>query len=635
MRKVQSNIDLNLRAEFPPPSFEQWKAAVVDTLKGAEFDKAMKTKTDEGITLEPIYRKEDTAELPFLRNIPGTSPYLRGSDPHRFLAEGWLIAQSHGEADPAALNAEILRELQLGVTAVNLRLEHHDSVSGVNISSLEDLRAILNGVDLHAAPLFMQLDVCESGILDWIEQYAAEKGLDLANLDAGIGFDPTGEFARKGYLEEPLDALWKKLLESVHWNLAQAPRNRLLSIDATVYGAAGATSVQELGFALSTAIGYIQGLQQSGLEIDSIAPLFQITLSLGSNFFLEIAKIRAFRLLWAEMIRAFGGSEKAQKIWIHGKTAGFNKSSYDAYVNVLRTSTEGFAGVIGGVDSLEIGCFDELTAPESDFSRRISRNQQIILKEEAHFGKVIDPAGGCYYIERLTGELAGKAWSLMQEIESAGGMIRSLRAGKIHELVASVARNRIDAVHKRKSVFVGVNMFANPDEKTLGKPAQQQDKQIAKAVELEQGALPKLRAVQELEQLRRQIEASGKNTKILLLNMGELAEYKARADFSLGFFQTAGFEVLNPTGFASVDAAAQAARDSGAAAFCICSTDENYQSLVPEIGKLLKGKTLILAGYPADMVEACKQAGVNIFIHMRADLHATLRELANLMGVTA
>ena len=635
MRKVQSDKDLNLREEFPPPSFTEWKAAVVETLKGVDFDKVMKTRTDEGITLEPIYRNEDIAELPFLHNIPGTSPYLRGSDPQRFLAEGWLIAQSHSEADPAKLNAEILRELQLGVTAVNLRLEHHDSAAGVKISSLADLRTILNGLDLHAAPLFMQLDVCESGILAWLEQYAAEKGLDLASLEAGIGFDPTGEFARKGYLEDPLDALWKKVLAGVQWNLAKAPRNRLLSIDATVYGAAGASSVQELGFALSTAIGYIQGLQQSGLEIDTIAPLFQVTLSLGSNFFMEIAKIRAFRLLWAEMIRAFGGSEKSQKIWIHGKTASFNKSIYDAYVNVLRTSTEGFAGVIGGVDSLEIGCFDELTSPESEFSRRIARNQQIILKEEAHFGKVIDPAGGCYYIERLSSELAGKAWSLMQEIESAGGMIRSLRAGKIHELVDSIARNRMEAVHKRKSVCVGVNMFANPDEKPQAKPAQKQERQIVKAVELEHGALPQLRAVQELEQLRRQIEASGKNTRIMLLNMGEVAEHKARADFSLGFFQTGGFEVLNPSGFATVDEAARAARDSGAAAFCICSTDENYQNLVPEICRLLTGKTIILAGYPADMVESYKQAGIKLFIHLRADLHASLRELADLMGVTA
>lgn len=627
--------DLNLRQEFPLPSFEEWKAAVVETLKGADFDKAMKTRTDEGITLEPIYRKEDITELPFLRNIPGTSPYLRGSDPHRFLAEGWLNAQSHSEADTTKLNAEILSELQLGLTAVNLRLEHNDGGSGVKIASIQDLRAILKGVDLQAAPLFMQLDVCESEILAWFEQYARETGINLAGLEAGIGLDPTGEFARKGYLEYSLDELWQKVLDCVHWGIAKAPRNRLLSVDATVYGAAGASSVQELGFALSTAIGYIQGLQQSGPQIDAIAPLFQVKLSLGSNFFMEIAKIRAFRLLWAEMIQAFGGNKKSQKIWIHGQTSTFNKTLYDAYVNVLRASTEGFAGVIGGVDSLEIGCFDALIAPESDFSRRIARNQQIILKEEAHFGKVIDPAGGCYYIERLTSELAGKAWSLMQELEAAGGMIRSLRAGKVHELVAAVARNRIDAVHKRKSIFVGVNMYANPDEKSSVPPAEIQSQRVTKAVELDAGALPKLRVVQELEQLRGKIEAGGKNTKILLLNMGELAEYKARADFSLGFFQAGGFEVLNPSGFTSAQEAAQAARESDAAAFCICSTDENYTKLVPEICALLSGKTLILAGYPADMAEAYKQAGIKLFIHLRADLHATLRELAQLTGVTA
>ncbi len=630
---MEFDQELKFRDEFPPNAYEEWKKAVVDSLKGADFDKVMRTKTYEGITLDPIYRREDIMQLGFLDNLPGASPYLRGSDPQRFLSEGWLVSQSFNEADPPKLNAEILKELNLGVTAVNLKLAHSDDPRGLKIDSLDTLRAVLNGVDLQAAPLFMQLDISESGVLNWLEQYAAEKKIELAALTAGVGLDPTGELIRKGYLELPLEESWQKMLEAVRWAVEKAPRVRVISIDATIHEAAGASTVQELGFALSTAIGYLQGLGASGYEVDQVAPLFQVKLSLGANFFLEIAKIRAFRLMWAEMIKAFGGNETSQKIWIHGQTGHFNKSVYDTYVNVLRTATEGFAGVIGGVDSLEIGCFDELVSPPSEFSRRIARNQQIILKEEAHFNKVIDPAGGCYYVEAMTQELADKAWSLMQEIEKDGGIVRLARSGRIQALVAEMAKTRVADTHKRKNVFVGVNMYANPEERTTATIADGQIPKVEKAVELEAGPLPKLRAVQGLETLRSEIQASSANKQICLLNMGSVAEYKARADFALGFFQPGGFDVINPDGFATPEEASAAALKTGAAAFCVCSTDDNYQTLVPRLCELLPGKNLILAGFPADMTESYKQQGIKAFIHIRADLYDTLRDIAKLMGV--
>lgn len=627
--------ELNLTREFPPPSYADWKKAVEESLKGADFDKVMHTKTYEGITLKPIYRREDLEALGFLSNLPGQAPYLRGSDPRRFLSEGWLIAQNHAESDPKGLNAVLLKELQAGLNAVNITLFNQDSGNGVAIDSLGTLRAVLNSIDLKAAPLFMQLDIKQGGMLKLIGEYAAETGLNLAELELGVGFDPTGEFARKGYLEFPLEEIWQKMLAYVRWALDKAPAARVISIDATVYENAGASAVQELAFALSTAIGYLQGLGQSGMDAGELAKLFQVKLSLGSNFFMGIAKIRAFRLLWAEMIKAFGGGGNAQKIWIHGRTARFNKSLYDVYVNLLRTSTEAFAGVIGGVDSLEVDCFDALINEPDEFSRRIARNQQLILKEEAHFDKVADPAGGCYYIESLTGELANKAWALMQEIEGLGGMVRALRNGHIHEMTARVADSRIDAVHRRKDVFVGVNMFANPDEQ-LDVRIQVPVADVAqKAVTLDCGPLPRIRAVGKLEQLRTAVSRSAANTKIMLLNMGSLAEYKARADFAQGFFQPGGFEVVYPDGFASPQEAAAAAKASGAGAICICSTDDNYRTLVPQLCELLPKRTLILAGYPADMVETYRQNGIDAFIHIRADLYATLRELAVRMGVIA
>lgn len=623
--------DLDLLKEFPPPSRESWVEAVKETLKGADFDKVMKTKTYEGITLEPIYTRQDLEKLSFTGAVPGQFPFLRGNDPERFLNEGWYIAQLQSEPELKELNRQLLSELGRGLTAVNLKLMN----GTIKLSTKQDLETAFAGIDLSAAPLFAQTDMADMDLVPLLLDYFKAQGYDLSKLNCGLGFDPTGEFAREGNLPMELDSLWQRFTETVRLIAKEAPNWRCISIDGTVYEAAGASSTQELAFVLSTAIGYIQGLMAFGLSAEEIIPRFQVRLSLGSNFYMEIAKVRAFRLLWAEMVTAFGLKPEMAKVWIHGVTADFNKTMYDKYVNILRTGTEAFAGVIGGVDSLEVSTFDELLQAPTEFSKRIARNQQILLAEEAHFGKVIDPAGGCYYIESLTSELAGKAWSMMQELETSGGMIRTLKAGGIHSRIEELAKARVSAVDKRRDVFVGINMFANPQDET---PAiAPQTASIRKvAVSLEAGALPKRRAVMNVEQLRMKLGKASEthNLKVFLLNMGSIEEFKARADFATGFLQVGGFEVLSNLGFASVQDAANAAHASGANAFCICSTDDNYQSLVPELCAALPGKVMILAGYPTDKVEDYKTAGIKTFIHIRADVTATLSELAGQMGVS-
>jgi methylmalonyl-CoA mutase len=628
---VKTKEQLNLKKDFPPPKWEDWKQLVIDSLKGADYEKVMCKSTYEGITLKPIYRREDIKDLGFADSEPGQMPYVRGNDPQKLVEEGWYVAQAQTNSKLKELNRILKNELMRGLNMVNLRLKHDDFPQGIKIKSSKDLQNVLDGIDLKAAPLFIQMDIDDPDLFSFLDEYVTRQGTSLRDLKGCMGFDPTSEFARKGYMSLPLHDLWQKLSNFVIDRANRAPGLRSFIIDGTVYEAAGASSSQELAMVLSTAIGYIQGLLETGMDIDTIAKLFAVKLSLGSNFFMEIAKIRAFRLIWAEMIQAFGGSNESCKIWIHGKTAFSNKSTYDLYVNMLRTTTESFSGVIGGVDSLETDAFDLVANDDNPFARRIARNQQLILGEEAHFTKVADPAGGCYYIESLTAELAEISWKIMQEIEESGGMVRSLRSGKIHAMIEKTAKARIDAVHKRRDVFVGVNMYANPDDIATREIEHNTLDDSKAAVKLECGALPKLRIVSSLEDLRRRISA--KAPKIMLLNIGKVSEYKARADFASGFFQVGGYSVLAEDAFADPEEAIAKANASGADAFCICSTDENYVSLVPAICSKLESKNIILAGYPKDKVEQYKADGIALFIHIRANVYDTLKDLAEKLEV--
>ncbi|MDD3535947.1 MAG: methylmalonyl-CoA mutase family protein [Candidatus Cloacimonetes bacterium] len=626
---MKTKEDLNVLKDFSPPSWEEWKSAVTDSLKGADYDKAMHTKTYEGITLKPIYRREDLEGLSFTDALPGAAPYIRGNDPAAFIASGWKVAQAQKNADLKELNKEILAQLQRGLGMINLYLAHADEPQGIKLANSEDFATALAGVNLAAAPLMAKLDLDDPDLFQMLKGFAEKEGQQLDKLFGILGYDPLGELARKGNIPVAPDAVQETLYLIVRERIAMAPKLRSIFIDGSIFEAAGASSAQELAYVLAIAICYIKYLLDKGLNISDIALQIAVKLSLGSNFFMEIAKIRAFRMLFSEMIKAFGGSVDEQKVWIHGKTASFNKSTYDLYVNMLRTSTEAFSGVMGGVDSLEVDAFDAaLGAADSDFAKRIARNQQLILAEEAHLGKVVDPAGGCYYIESLSYELANKSWQLMQDIEAKGGMLKALETGFIHSEIEAIAKARIDNIHKRRDVIVGVNMYANPDDKCPEiKAPKATDPAIAYA--LASGKLPRRRAVESLEAFRSRVQAADK--EIFLITMGSLAEYKARADFSTGFFQVAGFKVVSGTGYMDIPSALAAAKDYDAV--CICSTDDKYVELVPLLCQGLGGKLKILAGYPADKVEDYKAAGIDIFIHIRSNAFDTLYEIASKMGV--
>lgn len=701
-------MKLDIAAEFPPQSWEEWMKAVEATLKGVPYEKVMITKTYEGIDLKPIYRKEDIKDLPHLDALPGFSPYVRGNKAEGYLTEGWKIAQEQNECDPAKANKILMKELNRGLNSLNIKLDSTtlagkipavDSLDadGVSLSTLVDFKSLLNGVNLTAVPITLKSGSMALTILALLNAYIKDNDIPLPDITGCIGFDPLGELAKNGKIPMSIETAWQQMYQMTYWADMKAKNIRTILIDSTVYGNSGCNAIQELAYALSTANEYINAMLEKGLSIEQIAPHCQLNLSLGSNFFMEIAKVRAARLLWAELMKAYGASDENQKIWIHGVTSNFNKTVYDPFVNILRTATEGFSGVIGGIDSMELTPFDALIRPDEEFSRRIARNQQIILGEEAHFEKVIDPAGGCYYIETVTAQLAEKAWSLMQDIDAKGGMLKALKEGLIQSDVKKTADERISNVDKRKDVFIGVNMFANNIEQPLEYPENEcicwkKDRlqqindlikserngiqaslnyikehpdnefmvdfvtdawlhnstieEISKVLftdshDVQIAPLPSLRVTQHIEDLRTKvIDYQQQNETVLsvfLANMGPIIQHKARADFAMGFLQVGGFYVANNEGFDTVDKAVEAALFSKSQAVCICSTDDTYPELVPALVQRIKlqkpDMIFILAGYPQDMVETYKSQGIDIFIHLRANALETLTELVEMMGV--
>jgi len=458
--------------------------------------------------------------------------------------------------------------------------------------------------------------------------------------DSGSVFenDPLGELVTHGSLPQSLEAAFEEMAGRSRSAIPAAPGLHAVRICGHVYSDAGGNAVQELAFALATGVEYLRQLEARGIGVNRAAPCFGFAFSIGADFFMAVAKFRAARMLWSRIISASGGEAQAQKMRIHARTSLWNRSALDPYVNILRGATEAFAAVAGGCDSIQVGAFDEVIRPSSDLSRRIARNTQIILREECHFDHVIDPAGGSYYVETLTSQMARKAWALFQEIEKLGGMARAIMDGFPQREVGAVAASKAESIAQRRLSLIGVNVYANPREKPLEGAVESGDciagtsDSAVRAV-----PLPPRRAAEPFEKMRAAVAAAGP-PKVFLASMGPLRQHKARADFAASFFDAGGFDVIGARGFQSVEEAADAARQSDARVFVICSTDETYPEIVPALAGKIKAKhpdsVIVLAGFPKDQVEGYKAAGVDEFIHIRSNCYETLRGISRKIGVS-
>ena len=665
--------------EFPAATYEEWKKAAEESLKGAPFDKKLITPTPEGIKLQPIYNSQDVEELSIPESWPGLPPFVRGSHAAGNKKRPWLIAQELPYGCAEKFNTALKSDLMRGQNSVALLpdvatrhgLDPDEAACGevgecgLSLATLDDASRAFAGVDFQAAPVLVFAGVSALPLAGLLQAAAGDKGFAGAVLA-----DPLTEWARDGKLEISLDDAYAELATLSKW--AAGKGIRTAGIQANLWADAGGTAVEELAFGLATGAAYFRALAAAGVPEDEIAPRFVMALSLGSNLFMQIAKLRAARLLWDRVVSAFG--VKPAPLFIHGRSSIFNKSVLDPHTNMLRATSEGFAGVVGGVDSMHVAAFDETVRTPDEFSTRIARNIHVILAEECGFAEVADAAGGSWYVESLTVELAKNAWELFQEVEKHGGMAVALREGFPQAAVAVSAKARLDAVSKRREAVLGVNLFPNPAETPLApNPDDAQKKfterskriasarkggvnlasasveEIAKAFQAgatigeirkalpRKGAglpeIPRVRVIRAAEGYER-LRASTKESppQVWLAKFGPPKQSKARADFSSGFFAAGGYGVRQQTaGAKSVEEALDQAAASKAEIVVLCSTDDTYPEIVPAFVPALKAKLpgvkVILAGYPPDQIEAHKASGVDDFIHIKVDCLAFLTNL--------
>ena len=652
--------------EFAPTSYETWKAAAIESLKGGIFEKKLFTKTPEGITLSPIYTEVEAAPYKERLGFPGAADFLRGTRTAGYAEEPWKIAQEVEAHDPAEANKVLLEELNKGTNAVNFDAE------AVELNTLADVETLLNEVQLRCAPLAVYAGATALPLLSAILRRQKKVG-DDAPLTGCVGADPLGEAVKKGGFDSSFESYVDQMALTLKCALKHAPELKVIYIQSSVYHNGGANAIQEAAAALATALCYIDALTEKGFTVDEVAEHIRFNFCLGPNFFMEIAKLRAVRVVWAQLMQAYGAGEKAQTIDVFAETSEFTTTLYDPYVNVLRATTQAFSGVVGGVGGMKILPFDAAVRDSDPFSRRIARNIQVMMQEEFNLLSPVDPAGGSWYVETLTGQLGEAIWKQVQKIQAAGGMLEALRAGTIQSEIAAALADRFKRLATRQDRAVGSNMYPNMTEKPLdGEKTPKAPKPAGKAIEgigcprcagdaLEEGAtladiaasfadgrgeaFPAIKAhrwTEQYEALRKATEdyiaKTGDNVKVFLCNMGPIPQHKARADFSASFMEVAHFDVLRNNGFATVDEAVDAAVASGADVAIICSTDDTYPELVPPIARGIKAKApnmkVFLAGAPAaEFKPSYDEAGVDEYIHVRANCLAILTNIQKGKGI--
>lgn len=609
-----------LFSEFSPVSSENWKNKIVEDLKGADYDKKMIWRTEEGFNVNPFYRKEDLPEGCGTA-APGEFPYTRGNS----CSNNWLIRQSINIADAAEANAKAHKMVEDGVTSIVFKVKG-------KLATPEYISGLLDGIDAEKVEL--SFNVCVNKTMAFaamLADYYKERGFDLEKVRGTIEYDPIGKELHTGKVIENYADIIKGLVST----LEELPRYRCVAVNSVRLNDAGAYITQELAYALAWGNEYMQAMTEAGIPAGKAAKRIKFNMGISSNFFMEIAKFRAARTLWAKIVEQYEPECRcACKMIIHAETSKFNLTLFDPYVNMLRTQTEAMSAAIAGVEAITVTPYDSVYETPTEFAERVAKNQQLILKHESHLDKVADPAGGSYYIESLTASIATEAWKQFLALEEAGGFHKAVKEGRIKAEVEGAGDNRRTALAKRKEILLGTNQYPNFSETSDGRrPVGKCCNCGCHSQENEAMTLTAKRLGEEFEQLRLATEESGRRPKAFMLTIGNLAMRQARAQFSCNFLAAAGYEVIDNLGFKSVEEGVEAALKANADIVVICSSDDEYAEYAIPAYNAVKDKAIfIVAGAPACSGELQK-AGIENFIHVRVNVLETLKALNAKLGI--
>ncbi|MDR1592188.1 MAG: methylmalonyl-CoA mutase small subunit [Prevotellaceae bacterium] len=615
-----SEKKLSVSADFPAVSTDEWMAKITADLKGADFQKKLVWKTHEGFDVMPFYRAADLKGLASIGSAPGVFPYVRGTKTDNV----WFVRQNITVSDVGEANRKALDSLNKGVDSLGFQL-------GETALTDDSLKILLNNIQADCVELNFEVCITKSeALVTLLLNYFKAQKYDIATLRGSINCDPVNRMLLKGKALDEVAV--KEIIVAVAQAGKALPNYRVIGINPVSINNAGAYCAQELGYALAWGTQYLTWLTEAGFPVDDAAKALKFNFGIGGNYFMEIAKFRAARLLWAKIVEAYKPEDlNAAKMVIHAETSRFNKTIFDAHVNMLRTQTEAMSASIAGVDSLTVLPFDAVFKESNEFSERIARNQQLLLKEETHLDKITDVSAGSYYIETLTDSIAAKAWARFLDIENQGGLFALVTTGAVQKDMQASAAKRLRDVSSRREVLLGTNQYPNFSETASQKLTP--ESACACSVEAGLDTLPHVRAAQEFEALRFATEHAAKRPKAFMLTIGNLAMRLARAQFSCNFFACAGYEVIDNLGFSTVEEGVAAAQKADADIIVLCSSDDEYAELAPAAYKVIGGKQLFVVAGAPECADALKAVGIEHFINVKVNVLDTLKGFNSKIGI--
>ena len=611
----------NLFKEFTPVSPEQWKEKITTDLKGADYDRTLVWKTEEGFDVRPFYTEEDLKKHDNLDVCPGDFPFLRN---RHVKGNPWLVRQDIKVKDIAAANTKSLDIRMKGIDSLGFIFPKDYKPTEADIEKLlQNIRLDLMEINYETSHPVEMLRI--------VSKLAKKYNRDLDKVSGSLSFDPLGFYSKTGQFHSSYEEDMNTLYSLVH-DAKDLPRFQSITVNGADFHNAGSGITTQLAFALAKGAEYLTYLTGRGMDIDQVAPAIRFTFAVGSNYFMEIAKFRAARYLWANIVNAYGLNDANNAaMYIHCENSTWNKSVYDPYVNMLRVTTETMSSLLGGINSMTVLPFNAAYEESTEFSERIARNVQLLLKGESYFDKVNDPAAGSYYIEELTVNIIREAWKLFLEVDERGGYYKAFREGFIPQKIREEANAKDHLIAQGRRTILGTNKYPNLDESLDNYPETlPSDKDTMELITPYRGAM----AFEALRYKTDHYAEQNKRPSVWMFTYGHLAMRNARSQFAGNFFGCAGFEIVNNQGFQTVDSGIAAAKKAKADIVVICSSDKEYEPHVEKILTELEGQSIVVvAGYPKGLADDLKKKGFENFIHIKSDILQELDRYQKLLKI--